>query len=190
MRIPVTCGYRGAWKMSYLVATLISTGWAETGKSRREETVTMAQVHDVAVYILSKVGPTTAMKLQKLCYYSQAWHLVWEEVPLFDSEIQAWANGPVIVDLYRTHRGRLQVAATDIPGNADGLTLAERESIDVVLNFYGDMSAHELSELTHHEAPWASARRHAGLQPMERGNAVITHDSMFEYYDGLTAADG
>ena len=32
----------------------------------------MANVFDVAAYILKKHGPMTAMKLQKLVYYSQA----------------------------------------------------------------------------------------------------------------------
>ena len=37
----------------------------------------MATVHDVAAYILMRRGQMTAMKLQKLVYYSQAWGLVW-----------------------------------------------------------------------------------------------------------------
>ena len=37
----------------------------------------MASAHDVAAYILKKLGPMTAMKLQKLVYYCQAWSLVW-----------------------------------------------------------------------------------------------------------------
>lgn len=53
----------------------------------------MATVLDVASYILEKQGGTTAMKLQKLCYYSKAWHLVWEERPLFTNRIEAWVNG-------------------------------------------------------------------------------------------------
>ena len=32
-------------------------------------------VHDVAAYILKKQGEMSAMKLQKLVYYSQAWSL-------------------------------------------------------------------------------------------------------------------
>lgn len=32
----------------------------------------MASVLDVAAYILAQQGEMTAMKLQKLCYYSQA----------------------------------------------------------------------------------------------------------------------
>ena len=43
----------------------------------------VAKVDDVASAILNRLGEMTAMKLQKLVYYSQAWHLVWEEKPLF-----------------------------------------------------------------------------------------------------------
>lgn len=149
----------------------------------------MARVQDVAAYILAKQGPMTAMKLQKLCYYSQAWHLVWEERPLFDSEIQAWANGPVIPELYRLHRGRFNLQPRDIAGNTEALDPDEKSSIDAVVDFYGRLDAHSLSELTHREAPWADARRNAGLEPMERGSAVISLASMAEFYDGLTHSD-
>ena len=43
----------------------------------------MASVFDVAAYILHRAGTMTAMKLQKLVFYSQAWSLVWDEKPLF-----------------------------------------------------------------------------------------------------------
>jgi uncharacterized phage-associated protein len=61
------------------------------------------RVQDVAQYILDNQGAMTATKLQKLCYYSQAWHLVWDERPLFDERIEAWANGPVTRSLYSSH---------------------------------------------------------------------------------------
>lgn len=149
----------------------------------------MANVRDVAAYILDRRGPMSAMKLQKLCYYAQSWHLVWEERPLFDSQVQAWANGPVVVDLYRSHKGRLTLGAGDINGDPAKLTADERGSVDGVLAFYGGMHAHQLSELTHREAPWRDARAAAGLSEFDRGTAEITHAAMFEYYDGLTTAD-
>ena len=65
----------------------------------------MANVKDVAAYILEKLGEITAMKLQKLAYYSQAWSLVWDEKLLFPERIEAWANGPVVPDLYEAHKG-------------------------------------------------------------------------------------
>ena len=56
----------------------------------------MMTVLDVAAYILERQGSMTTMKLQKLVYYCQAWSLVWDERPLFDESIEAWANGPVL----------------------------------------------------------------------------------------------
>ncbi|NHD18155.1 MULTISPECIES: Panacea domain-containing protein [Actinopolyspora] len=145
----------------------------------------MATARDVAAYILRQRGPMTAMKLQKLVYYSQAWHLVWDEQPLFGESIEAWANGPVVPELYRAHRGNFRLdAAFDIGGDPDRLTPEQRDTIHAVLDAYGDKSAHWLSELTHREAPWRDTR--GDLDDLQRSNAVITTDSMFEYYDALT----
>lgn len=151
----------------------------------------MTSVRHVAAYILQKRGPMTAMKLQKLAYYCQAWHLVWAEAPLFDSHIEAWANGPVVRDLYDVHRGRFSLTGAEeiLGGDPSKLTPQERATIDVVLEAYGGKTAHWLSELTHNEDPWRNARKQAGLGERDRGNAVIGADSMFEYYDGLTSAD-
>lgn len=150
----------------------------------------MANVLDVAAYILAKAGPMVAMKLQKLCYYSHAWHLVWDEHPLFADRIEAWANGPVVRALYREHRLRWELGSDEtFGGNPDNLTPAERETIDLVLDFYGQQSAHWLSELTHREDPWRNARARAGLADGERGEAQIFDADMHEYYDGLTGAD-
>ena len=55
----------------------------------------MASVFDVAKYILNNKGRMSTWKLQKLCYYSQAWSLAWTETPLFEEDFEAWKNGPV-----------------------------------------------------------------------------------------------
>lgn len=145
----------------------------------------MASAHDVAAYILSKRGRMTAMKLQKLVYYSQAWHLVWESKRLFPERISAWANGPVVKDLYARHRGRFHVE--DWPkGDPANLTPDEQSSVDAVLEYYGEMTAHQLSELTHREAPWRDARE--GLLPGDRGDVEITDSAMVEYYEALVGA--
>ena len=149
----------------------------------------MATVHDVAKYILEQSGPVTTMKLQKLVYYSQAWHLVWAETPLFESKIQAWANGPVAPDLYTRHRGLFEIRSTDMSvGSSDRLSTEERSTVDAVLQFYGNKSGQWLSDLTHREPPWRRVREKAGLRPGERCSEEITLASMAEYYGSL--ADG
>ena len=144
----------------------------------------MATVHDVAAYVLKKCGPLTAMKLQKLVYYSQAWSLVWDEAPLFGAPIQAWANGPVVPALYSEHKGRFKVGSWHL-GKASALTEKQQSTVDAVLRFYGDKPSQWLSDLTHMEAPWREARR--GVPDGERGHAVISHAALAEYYGGLAS---
>ncbi|RAV33214.1 Panacea domain-containing protein [Corynebacterium heidelbergense] len=146
----------------------------------------MPTVKDVAAYVLNEAGPMTAMKLQKMVYYSKAWHLVWEERSLFPEPIQAWANGPVCPELYQQHRGQFRVSPGDINGDPDALADFEKESIDVVLQFYRDFTAVELSDLTHSEDPWKDARK--GLAPGERCQNVISEAAMAEFYEALAAS--
>ena len=142
----------------------------------------MASVLDVANYILERRGAMTTWKLQKLVYYSQAWSLVWDDDVLFPEEIEAWANGPVVRELYQAHRGEYRVS--HLPGgDAGALTATQRETVGAVLRFYGARSPQWLSDLTHAEAPWQSARR--GLPVGERGDTVITKESLAEYYGSL-----
>jgi uncharacterized phage-associated protein len=141
----------------------------------------MPSVHDVAAYILKQRGTMTAMKLQKLVYYAQAWSLVWDEEPLFPERIEAWANGPVVYELYDRHRGVFKVSEWN--GDPDALDKEQRKTVDSILKFYGKMSSQELSNLTHREHPWRHARK--GMGAGERGNREITLSSMAEYYSGL-----
>ena len=142
----------------------------------------MANVFDVAQYILKQRGPMSAMKLQKLVYYSQAWSLVWDETPLFSEKIEAWANGPVVRELFDTHKGQFLVASVD-RGNPNNLKDNEKETIDSVVNFYGDKSAQWLSDLTHMETPWNEARK--GLADGVNCENEITLAMMHEYYSSI-----
>lgn len=44
------------------------------------------------------------LKLQKILYYAQTHHLGRFDRPLFKDEIQAWAHGPVVKNVYRDLR--------------------------------------------------------------------------------------
>jgi uncharacterized phage-associated protein len=144
----------------------------------------MVSAHDVAAYILNRQGPLSAMKLQKLVYYSQAWSTVWDDRPLFRERIEAWANGPVVRELYDLHRGQFEVR-TWPQGNPQALDEEQRSTVDAVLEYYGPRNAQVLSDMTHREEPWRVARE--GLPDGERGNREITLASMSEYYSSLPA---
>ncbi|MDE2912723.1 MAG: DUF4065 domain-containing protein [Paracoccaceae bacterium] len=142
----------------------------------------MASVFDVAAYILVRWGPMTTWKLQKLVYYCQAWSLVWDDDILFPEEIEAWANGPVVRELYEAHRGKHRLSCMR-RGHQEMLTETQLETVDAVLTFYGDKSPQWLSDLTHMETPWQLARR--GIPDGVRGNTIIPKGTLAEYYGSL-----
>lgn len=143
----------------------------------------MASVFDVAEYILNKLQTTTAMKLQKLCYYCQAWSLVWDGKALFDEDFQAWGSGPVCRELYDHYHDGFVLKAEDIKGTGYEFSEEELEVMDAVLEYYGDREAFWLHQLTMMEEPWRLAR--SGVRPGERCTNVISKESMQEYYGGL-----
>ena len=120
------------------------------------------------------------MKLQKLVYYSQAWSLVWDEQPLFAEKIRAWANGPVVPELFFAHQGEFKVSA-EPKGDRKALSKDERDTVDAVLKHYSDKDGHWLSTLTHEE----KRKAREGLMDGERGNVEITLGSMAEYYSSI-----
>ena len=144
----------------------------------------MASVFDVAKYILHTKGRMSTWKLQKLCYYSQAWSLAWTETPLFDEEFEAWASGPVCRDLFYAHQGKFVVDENDFTkGSSEKLTDDQRDTINIVLRDYGSMAPYELRELSHSEAPWKNARN--GLPEGAKCDAVIDKSTMGDFYGSL-----
>lgn len=141
----------------------------------------MANVFDVASYILEKTGEISTMKLQKLVYYSQSWNLAWDNKPMFPEDIQAWINGPVVEELYQVHKGKLSVDKGGLgKGDSRNLDGSEIATIDAVLDAYGHLDGYSLGSLTHEEDPWISARN--GLPPNARSQEVIKLDAMRDYY--------
>ena len=143
----------------------------------------MANIFDTAKYILEKTGCMSTMKLQKLCYYSQAWSLVWDDAPLFKEDFQAWANGPVCPELFFKTQGNYSVNANDETDGEGDLSENQKDTIEKVIEYYGGHDAQWLSQLTHMEDPWINARK--GIPSGVGCNNVITKESMALYYGGL-----
>jgi uncharacterized phage-associated protein len=124
------------------------------------------------------------MKLQKILYYCQAWSLVWDDGRLFDDPIEAWANGPVVRDVWEQNRSAFTVKSVHGNGKVP-LPDQSRATIKAVMDFYGKKSAQVLSDLTHAEDPWNEARMAARARDGERSDAVISRGSMRRYYSSL-----
>lgn len=150
---------------------------------------TMATARDVAAYIMATGHRTDRFGVQKLAYYAQAWHLVWEGRPLYREGIEAWPSGPVVRDVWIAQQHEAK-SSRDMPGgDPTALSEEERASIDAVLDHYGSKTGPQLVDLTHSEAPWIEARD--GLAPTTRSQVEIEPRSMRAYYtrQSITGAD-
>jgi uncharacterized phage-associated protein len=123
----------------------------------------MTSVYEVAKYFLT-LGDEEAgdllsnLKLQKLCYYAQGFHLALFEKPLFNDRIEAWTHGPVVPDLYHAYKQHGSGAIPMPQGFAiDAIDKDVRELLDEVYDVYGQYSAWKLRNMTHDEAPWVQA---------------------------------
>jgi len=138
-------------------------------------------IFNVAKYIVDKLGSMTTMKLQKLTYYCQAWSLAWDDIPLFQEDFQAWANGPVCYELYQKHSGLFIIDEQFLSDYCyTQFNNAQLETIDTVLTAYGEETPLELSNRTHNELPWLQAR--AGVEEGVRSRNIIHKTTMQEYY--------
>ena len=64
----------------------------------------MANVFDTAKYILEQKGDMSTMKLQKLCYYSQAWGLVWDDEPFLTRTLRLGPMGLFARNCFKRRR--------------------------------------------------------------------------------------
>lgn len=139
---------------------------------------------NIALKILDIMGPMTTMKLQKLTYYAQAHSLATTGLSLFPEDFEAWKNGPVSLELFKRHRGRLIISSSSLllTMNERAVMLKESqiEIIKTVCNELGGLSGEELSERTHKEMPWIQARK--GVPENKGSEEIISKQSIHDYY--------
>jgi len=100
--------------------------------------------------------PISHLKLQKLLYFAQGYHLaVTRGNPLFSDEIQAWKFGPVIPSIYNVYKTH-----GNNPINEAGNMLKSAEEpllrfLDKVWKIISPFSAIRLSSISHTSGgPW------------------------------------
>ena len=131
----------------------------------------------------------TNLKMQKLIYYVQSWHLGIFGLPIFADDFEAWVHGPVIPALYREYKHFSYNPIIEDKPSADTIFNSFDESVQTVLNDvteeYFGRTAYELEQLTHSEMPWMTARN--GISNRENSSQVISKSSMRDYYSSLLA---
>lgn len=147
-------------------------------------------IHDACDFIILKMQEAgenlSNLKLQKLLYYTQAWHLAFEKKPLFDTGFQAWIHGPVSKEIFERFKSEKslysEIEMDDIRADFDINSLLEEDKTHIsnVLDVYAQFSGIQLEEMTHNEMPWINARK--GVNATVRCENEICNDDMMRFY--------
>jgi uncharacterized phage-associated protein len=143
--------------------------------------ITASEIADYFIYVANDVGSYLSnLKLNKLVYYAQAWHLAFFDTPIFAEDFEAWVHGPVIPALYYKYREEFgfkpivkEVEQPEFPQEL-------QEFLDELVDDYFFRDTYELELMSRREDPWINARE--GLPRDEPSYAIISKESMREFY--------
>ena len=126
---------------------------------------------------------TSRLKLLKLLYYIQGYHLAMFNAPLFNDKMEAWLHGPVVKSVYiwaknLTDEKLQDEAMNDEQIGALNLHPQQTELISEVLKIYNKYSAYGLRDKTHTEMPWLS------VYEKDKNNEITT-ESLKSFFTPL-----
>lgn len=143
----------------------------------------MANAHDVALFFIEiaqeqakkNLGdPMTNLRLQKLLYFAQGWHLSRYGRPLFEEELLKWPYGPVVKSVYQKYSSfKKEGISTEESLDADAFTQDEYSLLLDVVREYDQFATSRLVDMTHE-----------GGTPWDRANpqGVISKESIRDYF--------
>jgi len=120
----------------------------------------MSKVVDAAGFIIDIInaqeeGEITNLAINKLLYFAQGLSLAKTGKPLFDNQIEAWKNGPVIQKIFHEFKKYNAEAIPTQNYNIESLTEDEQDILLETIAIYGKYSASHLVSLTHAPGtPW------------------------------------
>ncbi|QTE36536.1 DUF4065 domain-containing protein [Mucilaginibacter gossypii] len=142
-------------------------------------------------YILQNWGPMSHLKLQKILYYIEGYHLAYFNDSVIDDDFQAWVHGPVSKKIYDSLKNKsilhteLTYQKSEGENNPDEvlkntLTQDQVDFINETVEELSKISSTQLENMTHSEEPWINARR--GYSAADRCEVVIDKELMKKYY--------
>jgi uncharacterized phage-associated protein len=134
-----------------------------------------------------KQSPITNLKLHRLVYYAQAWHLAILKRELISENFEAWVNGPIIPVLFKQylHFGWKPIIREDLKEGISDVLLktfgpdTQQLLEDVIYEYFG-IDTYELEKLVTNEDPWLLTR--GGIPEDQPSNKIIEKEIMRNYY--------
>lgn len=135
-------------------------------------------------------------KVQKLCYYAQAWSVALLNKDIVEGiEFEAWVHGPVNTYIRRMLKrfGWRDIKITPeylenvISDVSQEFNEVQVKLLESVWETYGNLSADELEDLTHKEEPWLEKR--VGLSTFESSTRKISRKTMKKFYNSIAVPE-
>lgn len=164
-----------------------------------------AQVANYFLELAEKGGrQLTPMKLQKLVFFAHGWHLALAGQPLVNESVEAWQWGPVIPSLWgelkefgnqpitrrittvrildrKPLKWKIIEDSLEQSGEEKAAVENAKELIERVWEAYGDISAVQLSNMTHEDGtPWHTVWMPMAAKPIKRKD--IPNELIAEYF--------
>jgi uncharacterized phage-associated protein len=136
----------------------------------------MLSAHDVARELRQRLPDAGDVKIHKLAYYCQGWHVAWAGEPMFQEPIEAWTNGPVVAGLWHAEKRNRPFPPAQRLGDEHVAV------VDYVVSRYGGYTGRELVRRTHLEDPWRDASENEDT--FATANPEITHDALRAWFSG------
>ncbi|RAJ05362.1 putative phage-associated protein [Chitinophaga skermanii] len=160
--------------------------------------IKMIRIEDYAKFVIYYmnanglfIGPH---KLQKILYFTQAWHLVnFNQHPLFEEQPEAWMNGPnyrSIYNIYKKYWTRNKDIIPPLEEGKDyadtckelmmglGISTEQEAFINELLQEYGTMTNGMIIYLSHVDKPWNETRE--GIGVLDSCIRKISFERMYE----------
>lgn len=125
-------------------------------------------------------GSFTHKQLQKMCYYTQAWHLALMNEPISDAKFEAWVHGPVCPEIYKEYKQHGWCKIPKIDKSEINIDSDTYDFIENIVDTFSNFSGDELEDMTHSEEPWLKSR--GNIEVWRPSTNIISNDSMKEYY--------
>ena len=120
------------------------------------------------------------LRLQKLLYFAQGWHIARYGEPLFDAPMELWKRGPVVPSIYRHYQRFGRNPIHDAPPSENAFSDEERALIMDIIREYWDYSASALINMSHEPGtPWAKLYRE------DAQHIPLTNVELKEYFGSL-----
>lgn len=140
-------------------------------------------------YILKHFGSMSHLKLQKLLFYCDAYHLAYFGEELVEDKFEAWVHGPVSREVYNSLKDQSILysdisyspsSTNDVDEEFEKLSSDQKAVLADVLIELSAWTGPQLEAATHKETPWKKARE--GYGPADKCFSLISKELTKEFY--------